>query len=160
MLPTLDTHSMSINYPVDVENTRWATWRISTAEIEKHNRPWPRLDGGEIVNLSPDIVPLLEVREDQPIYDPAVERIEVADPVVDVDANIHAHGYTVIALTQEELDAIAQAEQDAAEAAAELAQAKAMYQDLKNGVGTQLERLVRTEKTAAYLLKALFGADQ
>jgi hypothetical protein len=151
---------MSISYPVDVENTRWATWRISTAEIEKHNKPWPRHDGGEIVNLSPDIVPLLEVREDQPVYDPAIERVERADPVIDIPNNTHTHGWTVIPLTQEELDAIAQAEQDAADAAAELEQAKAMYQDLQDGVGTQLQRLVRVERVDAYLLKALFGAGQ
>ena len=138
-----------INYPVDVENTRWATWRISTAEIEKHNREWPRHDGGEIVNLSPDIVPLLEVREDRPAYDPATHRLQSVAGVVDVPNNTHTHGWQIVPLTAEELADIAEREQ-----------AKAFYQDLKDGVGTQLERLVRTERVCAYLLKDLFDAGQ
>jgi hypothetical protein len=138
-----------IDYPVDVENTRWASWRISTAEIEKHNRPWPRHDGGEIVNLSPDIVPLLEVQAPQPAFDPALQRLTRSDPVVDVEANTHTHGWTVVQIPQEELDDIAEREQ-----------AKAVYQDLKDGTGTQLQRLVRVEKVCAYLLKDLFGAGQ
>ena len=138
---------MSISYPVDVENTRWATWRLSTAEIIKHARPWPRHDGGEIVDLDPDIVPLLEVREAQPAYDPATHKLQSVAPVVDVPGNTHTHGWTIVPLTQEELDEIA-----------ERAQAVAVYQDLKDGTGTQLQRLVRTERVCAYLLKDLFGA--
>ena len=139
---------MSISYPVDVENTRWSAWRISTAEIIKHGKPWPRHDGGEIVDLDPDIVPLLEVREAQPAYDPAVERLTPSAPVVDVGNNTHTHGWTIVPLTQEELDEIAERQQ-----------AKAMYQDLVNGTGTQLQRLVRTERVCAYLLKDLFDAS-
>jgi hypothetical protein len=138
-----------ITYPVDVENTRWASWRISTAEIEKHNRPWPRHDGGEIVNLSPDIVPLLEVQATKPAFDPELQRLTRPAPVVDVEANTHTHGWTVTPLSQEELDDIAEREQ-----------AIAVYQDLKDGTGTQLQRLVRTERVCAYLLKDLFGAGQ
>lgn len=135
-----------INYPVDVENTRWAAYRVSTQEVVRRNMRWPRADGGEIVGLDPDLVPLLEVREDQPAYDPATERLEAATPVVDVDANTHTQGWSVVARSQQEIDDEAEREQ-----------AKAAYLALKNGEGTQLERLVRVEKVAAHLLKAAYG---
>ena len=122
-------------------------WSISQETILKHNRAWPVADGSEIPNLDPDFVPLLEVNEDQPVYDPATHYLARTEPVVDVNANTHTHGWEILPRSQEDLDAEAEREQ-----------AKAMYQDLKNGVGTQLERLVRTEKVCAYLLKDLFGA--
>jgi hypothetical protein len=137
-----------IIYPVDPDS-RWAAWRISTAKIIKHNKPWPRHDGGEIVDLDPDLVPLLEVQATKPAFDSALQRLTRSDPVVDVAANTHTHGWTVVQIPQEELDDIAEREQ-----------AKAVYQDLKDGTGTQLQRLVRTEKVCAYLLKDLFGAGQ
>ena len=106
-----------ITYPVDVANTRWAMWSISGAEIINHNRPWPRADGGEIEGMDADLVPLLEVDVAAPVYDSATHRIERGTPVVDVPNNEHIHGWDIILLTQEELDAIAEgaanAEEDA-----------------------------------------------
>jgi len=136
-----------ITYPVDVQNTRWAVWSISQAAILKHNKPWPRADGGEIVGLNPDIVPLLEVEETQPAYDPATERLERADPVVDVDANTHTHGWNVVARSQEDIDAEAEREQ-----------AKAAYLALKAHSGTADERATRLENVVAYMLKDQYGA--
>ena len=136
-----------ITYPVPPES-RWATWSISGAEILKHNKPWPRADGGAIVGLSDDIVPLLEVQEAQPAFDPAIEYLNRTAAVVDVPNNTHTHGWEVLPRSQEDLDA---------EAERELAKSK--YQDLKDGTGTQLERLVRTEQVCAYLLKTNFGIE-
>ena len=142
-----------INYPVSPES-RWAMWSISQAEILKHNKPWPRRDGMEIVGLDPDMVPLLEVQSPQPAYDPATEKLE-RSTTVDVDANTHTHGWNIVALTQAELDAIAaQAANDA-----EREQAKAVYQDLMNSTGNSTQRIVRVERVCAYLLKDLFGAN-
>ena len=137
---------MAIIYPVDT-NTRWSIWSISEATIKRHNKPWPRADGTEIVGLDDDLVPLLEVQEEQPAFDPETHYLERADAVIDVDANTHTHGWNIVARSQEDLDA-----------EAELEQAKAVYQDLVNGAGTQSQRLMRTEKVCAYLLKNLFGA--
>ena len=136
-----------ITYPVDVQNTRWAVWSISQAAILKHNKPWPRADGGEIVGLNPDIVPLLEVEETQPAYDPATERLERADPVVDVDANTHTHGWNVVARSQEDIDAEAEREQ-----------AKAAYLALKALSGTADERATRLENVVAFMLIDQYGA--
>ena len=111
----------------------------------------------EIVGQDTDIVPLLEVDVPAPVadvdYDPATHRVERGVPVVDVPANQHVHGWDIILLTQEELDEIAAGE----EWTQEQIIAAAMYDELKNGVGTQLERLVRTQKVCAHLLKARYN---
>ena len=130
---------MAINYPVDPDS-RWSIWSISEQAIKRHNKPWPRLDGAEVVGLDPDLVPLLEVNEPQPVYDPATHYLTRSEPVVDT------HGWTIVAHSQEDLDAEAERET-----------AKAQYQALMDGTGTQLERLVRVERVTAYLLKSNFG---
>lgn len=137
-----------ITYPVDVANTRWAMWRISLSQIEKHNQKWPHADGSEIVGLNPDVVPLLEVQEAQPNYNPSTHKLQAAAPVVDVPNNTHTHGWDVVALTAEEIAAITEREA-----------AKAVYQDLKNHVGTQTERLIRCENVLAYILKDTYAAS-
>lgn len=133
---------MAITYPVDVENTKWAFYRLSTDTILKHNVSWPRADGEEILGLDPDIIPLMEIVEAIPAYDPSTHKIQEAPPTIDVNANTHTHGWTVVPYTQEELDN-----------EAEKNQAIAIYLDLKNGVGTSGERLLRVERVAAHLLK-------
>lgn len=138
-----------ITYPVDVENTRWAAVRISDNSILKRNQKWPRRDGGEIVGLDPDIAPLLEVEGAQPNYDPATQRMQRTAPVIDIPANTITTGWEVVAIPQDEQDS-----------AAELAQIRAAYLALKNGEGTQLQRLVRVERVLARLLKDTYGADE
>jgi hypothetical protein len=137
---------MAITYPVDVANTRWSVYRVSTGEIVKHNTRWPRADGGAIVGQDPDLVPLREVEAAQPAYNPATHKLERAEAVTDVAANTHTHGWNVVALSAAELADLA-----------ETAQAKANYQLLLAGSGTQLERLVRVERVCAHLLKLQYG---
>ena len=134
-----------ITYPVDADS-RWSIWSITDAAIRVHNRPWPRADGAEITSLDPDLIPLLEVNEDQPIFDPVTHYLTRSEPVVDVAANTHTHGWTILPRSQEDLDNEAEREI-----------AKAQYADLMAGTGTQLERLVRVERVAAYMLKNMFG---
>ena len=137
-----------ITYPVDVENTRWAAIRISDNTLIRRNEKWPRRDGGEITGLDPDIALLLEVLEPQPAYDTNTQRLQRSEAVVDIPGNTITTGWQVVAIPQEELDD-----------AAELAQIKAVYLALKNGTGTQLERLVRVERVLARLLKDTYGAS-
>ena len=134
-----------ITYPVDVQNTRWSVWSISQAAILKHNIKWPRADGGEIVRLDADLIPLLEVEEAQPTFDPALERLERTAPVVDVAANTHTHGWAVVPRDQADIDADA-----------ELVVIKALYLDLKNHVGTSGERATRLENVVARIMKDLY----
>lgn len=138
-----------INYPVDVKNTRWAGYNTVSEEIVAHNKEWPNRFGLECT-WEPNVVPLLEVQAVQPVsgvdYDPATHRLERSTPAVDVPNNIHLHGWVIVARSQEDLDNQAEREQ-----------AKAKYDDLKAGVGTQGERLVRVEKVAAHLLKVQYN---
>lgn len=133
---------MSISYPVDVANTRWSIVRISTQDIIKTNQKWPRDDGAEIVGLSADIAPLLIVNQAQPAYNPATQKLERAAGVIDIPNNTHTFGWNVVALSQAELDD-----------KTELTTIKAAYTALKNGTGTQLERLVRVEQVLSRVLK-------
>ena len=87
----------------------------------------------------------------KPAIDPATQKYGVILYTVnpaDVDATLE-----VLAKTQEEQDAYTQNQLDETERA----QAKAVYQDLKDGTGTQLERLVRAERVAARLLRDAYG---
>ena len=135
-----------IIYPVDVENTRWAVWSISEALLLNHNKPWPRADGEEIVDMDPDLVPLLEVDEAQPVYDPATHYLNRTEGVEDIPNNTHTHGWEILPISQDDLD-WTQEQQTA----------KAQYDDLQNSVGTNEERLTRTERVCAHLLKLAYG---
>lgn len=135
-----------ITYPVDVENTRWSVVRISTNEIERHNKPWPRADGEAIVGLDTDLAPLLEVQEAQPVFAPDIERLARTVPVIDIPNNTHTHGWEIVPLTQDELDA-----------AAELAQIKAAYQALKAHSGSSAQRATLLENVVAYMLRDTYG---
>jgi len=78
-----------------------------------------------------------------PAFDPATEKLHGYDYVVYPEEVTATR--KVVALSQGELDGLAeQAERDIA---------KTFYQDLKDGTGTQLERLVRVERVLARLLK-------
>ena len=134
-----------INYPVDVANTLWALYQISTTTVIYTNHRWPRADGGEIAGLDSDYVPLLEVQFIPPAYDVATEHLERATPIVDVDANTHTRGWNIVANSQEDIDA-----------AAERALALSFYLDLKNHVGTAEERATRLENVVAYMLRDLY----
>jgi hypothetical protein len=127
-------------------------YRVSTEEILKHKVPWPRADGAEIVGLDPDLVPLLEVNEPQPPFDSATETVERSAPVVDVDANTHTHGWTVRALTAEELQARADQQQHNNNAE----QARQVYQALRDGDGNSSQRIQRLERVCAHLLKRAY----
>lgn len=134
-----------ITYPVDPAS-RWSLYDTDAQAIIKHNIRWPRADGGEIVGLAENLVPLMEVEEAQPAYDPATERLERATPVVDVANNTHTHGWSVVARSQEELDA-----------AAELRAAKDAYTALKAHTGSADERATRLENVVAYMIKQMYG---
>ena len=134
-----------ITYPVDVQNTRWSVWSVSQAAILQHNIKWPRADGGKIVRLDPDLVPLLEVDGTQPAYDTATQRLQRSTPVADVAGNTHTHGWEVVARDQADID------NDA-----ELVVVKALYLDLKNHVGTTGERATRLENVVARIMKDMY----
>ena len=137
-----------ITYPVDVDNTRWTLWSISGNTALVTNKKWPRADGEAITGLDPDQVPLLEVTEAQPPYDPATERLERTAPVADVNANTYTTGWQVVARDQADIDA-----------ETERALAIAYYAALKAHSGTTGERATRLENVVAYMLQDQYGAS-
>jgi hypothetical protein len=82
-------------------------------------------------------------------FDPATHKLGPLDWVYDDIEETATATHTIVALTQAELDELAKH----ASMAAEMDQAKAIYQDLKNGVGTAGERMARLEKVTARLLR-------
>lgn len=135
-----------ITYPVDVLNTRWSAYDTVLEKIVAHNKEWPNRFGLEVTR-EPHLIPLLEVREDQPAYDTATHQLE-SSVVVDVPNNTHTHGWTVVARSQEDLDA--ESERD---------QARALYSALKSHSGTAGDRATRLENVVAYMLKNQYGAS-
>lgn len=141
---------MAISYPIDVENTRWAVYNTDTSTILRRSMKWPRADGQEIVGAPANIVPLLEVTAPKPApSDPATLKVIADDPVVDVPGNTLTQAWQEVAMSQEEQDIYAEAQANAAE----LELVKSVYQALKNGTGTDAQRLTRVERVLAFLIK-------
>ena len=110
-------------------------------------RPHPYTVDGKQAQLPPHLI-AMEVIDDP---EPSVPRTKRTVPVVivDVPAKKYRHGWEVVDLSAEEM-----AERDAEDAATtERQQIRAVIQDLKDGTGTQLQRLVRCERVPVRLIK-------
>jgi hypothetical protein len=83
-----------------------------------------------------------------PTFNPNTQKLS-ATFVDDDVAGTRTFKQIAVPLTQAELDANAKLAQDEATRQ----QIKTVYSDLRNGVGTAAERLVRLEKAVAYLLR-------
>ena len=92
-----------INYPIDVENTKWTLYKISTAEVVSSRNKWSNESGSEPVGLDPDFTYLLEQTIAKPTYDSANQKLE---KTVDIDVanNTITTSWSVVALTQAEID--------------------------------------------------------
>jgi hypothetical protein len=75
-----------INYPVDVQNTRWTIIQISTGQIIDRNRVWPVANGSPIQNADADYVYLLQGESSRPEYDARLFTMQGVE-TVDVSAN-------------------------------------------------------------------------
>lgn len=78
-----------ITYPVDVVNTRWAVYRISTSEIVGRNQLWPVADGGAIPGLDPDYVYLLQSADTPPNYDARLYQLVSTENVNPPENTLH-----------------------------------------------------------------------
>ena len=92
---------MAITYPVSADS-RWSIYKISTSEVVKNRQAWARSDGEEIQGLDSDFVYLLEQTDAKPTYDSATHKLEKTT-TVDVPNNTITQGWTVTALTAEEI---------------------------------------------------------
>jgi hypothetical protein len=102
---------MALTYPVDL-NKRYTFWDIGQGRPFNDgagrpitNRTWPVSDGGEVLNLPPDVKWLLDIRDPQPAYNEATQKLERTGPTEDLVAETYTYGWNVVALTQAELDA-------------------------------------------------------
>jgi hypothetical protein len=137
-----------ITYPVSPES-RWAIYRLSSAAVVAKNKFWPRDDGMEVEKLDPDFVLLLHVQTAPPAFNPATHKVERAASLVDVTENTLTQAWSIVPLTAGELaDIAAQATRTT-----DSTQIKAALTALKNGTGTQADRLARCEKALAYLIR-------
>ena len=154
---------MPLTYPVP-EDARWDVWDTDTGTFDTRtkdgvtsdivNIKWPRKDRMQLPASVPANIVLLRRINTLPTFDPATQKLgNPTTPVVDLVEQTITRSRAVVALTAEELQAIADAEADAAE----LAQLKAVYLDLKNGVGTSTQRLVRVEKVLARVMRDNYG---
>ena len=89
-----------ITYPVD-PSTRWATINTDTGEIIARNKPWPVLDGTEIIGLDENIVLLLHVDSTPPPYDSRFYTMTVSE-IVDVPNNELRRNYAAVKRPVEE----------------------------------------------------------
>ncbi len=124
---------------------------------------YARIEANEVVevrNMPDNFIPaevahkfdwrIVELQPD-PAFNPATQKLEGWDYVIS-QFKVTAQK-VLVALSQEQQDAYTQRQADQAERA----QAKALYQALKNGTGTQGERLLRVEKVLARLLRDAYG---
>lgn len=146
---------MSITYPVDVENTWWALYDTDTLTVVKERARWPRHDGEAMEGLSPNLVPLLMVYAAAPAYDAATQKLDPPTWTVDVANNTYTRTWSIVALSQAELDDIA--ERDSHNSVE--GQAKSAYTALKNGTGTNEERIQRIENILSWFLKDRFYGE-
>ena len=94
---------MAITYPVSTDS-KWSVYQLSTQQVIASRQPWAVADGGEIVGLDADYIYLLEVTEAKPTYDSATHKL-VKDAVnYNTVDNTATTSWSVVALTQAELD--------------------------------------------------------
>lgn len=121
----------------------------TTKEVIRKSKTPISIDG-EIKDLDPNLEVLEVIQNDRPTYNPETSKLERTETEQGGQIIID---WNIVDLSAEELQAI----QDQKDAEAERQQAKAIYLDLKKGVGTAGERLTRVEKVLARLLRDMYG---
>ena len=103
---------MAIEYPINLETDRFTVYDTNTNQPivdgngkAKTGVKWASVDVTKMIpNLAPNIKWLIEVKETAPSYDSSTQRLEKTK-IYDVEAETVTDGYSVINLTQEEIDA-------------------------------------------------------
>lgn len=84
---------MAIEYPVDVENTKWTVYQVDIAKIIDTNRGWPRPDGGPIVGHDENFAYLLQTTDARPDADYRLYTL-ITQKGIDVPSNVIHTSYT------------------------------------------------------------------
>ena len=104
---------MAIEYPINLENDRFTVYDTNSNRplVDGNGKPktnvkWASSDVTQMIpNLATNIKWLIEVKEAAPQYDASIQRLEKTK-IYDVEAETATDGYTIIDLTQEEIDAL------------------------------------------------------
>lgn len=97
-----------ITYPVSLTNTY--TFKLDGATNVFRGKAWPRADGMELQGAPTNLVILVEGRAAEPVFDPATQKLGPGFWVDDEVAQTATWTRPVVALSQAELDARAEAE--------------------------------------------------
>ena len=85
---------------------RFTVYNDNTQEVIATGRPWPTKDESiPPPDMEDGVHLLLEVNADKPTHDQWTERLEKDAVVYDVQAGTATQGWSVVALTQAEIDA-------------------------------------------------------
>ena len=85
---------------------RYTYYNTATQTVIATGRPWPTADGVSTPpELDADVAILEEVRADKPAFDQWTEKLEKDAIVYDAQAGTATQGWSVVALTQAEIDA-------------------------------------------------------
>lgn len=110
----------------------------------------------ESVQPPDPLIQLKRVDDDtKPPFDPATEKLVRIFTDNDI-AFTRTFSWSVVAMTQDEIDEYEQAQQDEITRQ----QIRQFYLDLKNGVGTTAERAARLEKAVAWLLRSVARSEE
>ena len=84
---------------------KYTVYNTDTSSVEATGRPWPTADGtSEPVGMTANLVLLEEVTAAHPAYDTATEKLVENAIVYDTVAKTATRSWSVVALTQAEID--------------------------------------------------------
>ena len=84
--------------------TKYTVYNTDTSSVEATGRPWPTADGSQPVGMDDNLTLLEEVTEARPTYDSTTHKLEKDAIAYDVQAGTATQGWSVVALTQAEID--------------------------------------------------------
>ena len=84
--------------------TKYTVYNTDTNSVEATGRPWPTADGSQPVGMDDNLALLEEVPDARPTYDSNTHKLEKNAIAYDVQAGTATQGWSVVALTQAEID--------------------------------------------------------
>ena len=123
------------------------TWRGERYEV----------DGAPGVVDDPDLVLATEVRHDPPEHDPATQRLVRIEDGIENETEWHMRRFAVVDLSREEIDERAARTAEQAQQAQQEQQVRNAARDVRDGTGTERERLRRLELVVDLLIGRTLG---
>lgn len=83
---------------------QYTTYNSTTGEVIAKDRPYPTADGTPPPDLPSDVYLLEQIADPMPSFNPATEKLVENDITYDTVAGTAARSWSVVALTQAEID--------------------------------------------------------